>query len=173
MQGNASLQTQPQETEPYKQAAFDEFVTYCALGGLVVEEDVDGNPKPNRLPLYKFCERVGIDQATTWRWKRAPGFAEKVRERREEIVPLARESMAWNQLFLLGMQTQDKRAAVDALKTYLGHFSNLRLPTVKQEVKVEHTLADVFTNADKIIEGEVVNGPAGSIQGSPTPTDIS
>lgn len=162
MQENAQVGKSPIPVKPYQAAAFDEFLTYCALGGLIVTDD----GKIEKMPLYQFCERVDVDQATTWRWKHMPDFAMKVRARRDEVVPLARESMAFNQLFILGMQTQDKRAAVDALKTYLGHFSSLRLPVAKQELEVGEGLASLlqqgrarFTkDADEIPEGAVIDG---------------
>ncbi len=75
-------------------------------------------------------------------------------------MPLARESMWFNQLHLLGMQTQDKRAAVDALKVLTGHFSDLRLPTVKQEIEIKDNASDLLKAAreEGIVEGEVVDG---------------
>lgn len=171
MPDNAQIAPSAAPVEPYQAYAFDQFLTYSALGGLIVDDDGDGdgNPKLRKMPIYEFCKRVGVDQKTTWRWKHSEGFAMKVRARRDEIVPLARETMAFNQLFLLGMQMQDKRAAVDALKTYLGHFSNLRLPTVKQEVEVGEGLANLlqmgrakFTkDVDTIQEGTIVEGAKG------------
>lgn len=172
MSENAQIAKTAASVEPYQRYAFDQFLTYCALGGLIIDDEQDD--KLRKMPIYEFCQRVGVDQKTTWRWKHSEGFAQEVRERRDEIVPLARETMAFNQLFMLGMQTQDKRAAVDALKTYLGHFSDLRLPTVKQEVKVEGNFLDMMTAATRegVIEGEIVNehdaqpqtDTAGSIQ---------
>jgi hypothetical protein len=155
MQGNAISTTEQTEAKQYKLAAFDAYLTFCALGGLITDDD----GHITQLKLADFCSQVGVNEATTWRWKKEPGFAMKVRARRDEIIPLARETKAFNQLYLLGMQMQDKRAAVDALKTYLGHHSNLRLPTVKQEVKIEGNFLDMMTAATQegIIEGEIVD----------------
>ena len=111
------------------------------------------------MPIYEFCQMHNVDQSTTWRWKHMPDFALKVRERRIEIMPLARESMWFNQLHLLGMQTQDKRAAVDALKTLTGHFSDLQTPTQRQQIELKNNVGDLLKAAttDGIIEGEVVD----------------
>lgn len=140
---------------------------------------------PKTLRLGEFCDLVGIDEKTTWRWKtQIPDFAMRVRQRREEIVPLARETAAWNRLYLIGTTSlpstfkeivnqktgavkrvpvgalhEDQRAAVDALKTYLGHFSRLQLPAQRQEVKVEVNSWTALMEAKRnVIEGEVVNG---------------
>lgn len=136
-------------------SGYEQFVTYCALGGLIA----DDNGKLNKMTQDQFCQAFGVNPATCWRWKKEPNFAMKVRTRREEVVPLARESIAFNQLFMLGMQTQDKRAAVDALKTYLGHFNNLQLPVQRQDIKVQGGLMEVLqaAEADGIIEGEIVD----------------
>lgn len=156
MPGNTQISHTPIPVEPYQKYAFDQFLNFCALGGLISDDD----GKMRKMPIYEFCQLVGVDQSTTWRWKHMPDFAARVRERREEIMPLMRESMWFNQLHLLGMQTQDKRAAVDALKTLTGHFSELRLPTVKQEVKVEvNTWTGLLESKRNLIEGEVVNEP--------------
>lgn len=162
MSGNVQIEKGRTDTEPYKQATFDAFVTYSALGGLIVGED----GKMIEMPVYKFCQQYGVDVRTTQRWKKTEGFAMKVRQRRAEVVPLARETKAFNQLFLLGMQLQDKRAAVDALKTYLGHFSQLQLPVQRQDIKIQGGLMEVLAAAehDGIIEGETIE---------PTDTDTA
>jgi len=153
MQPNATTEKSTSGINPYKTSAFDQFLTFSALGGLIIDDD----GKLNEMKLQQFCELVGIERTMTWRWKSQPGFAEKVRARRAEIVPLARETKAFNQLFLLGMQSQDKRAAVDALKTYLGHFSQLQLPVQRQDIKIQGGLMEVLeaAEADGIIEGEI------------------
>lgn len=138
--------------------AYDQFLTYSALGGLIS----DDSGRMRRMPIYEFCQYATIDQKTTWTWKHAPGFAEKVRTRRIEVMPLARESMWFNQLHLLGMQLQDKRAAVDALKTLTGHFSDLQLPVQRQDVKVQGGIADLLNVArerrlQETQEGDVID----------------
>lgn len=125
--------------DPYKTEQFDAYVSYLALGGMTTTDD----GQVRKIPLEQFAAAYGVSRTTLWTWKNhTPNMAELIRQRREEVVPLARESAGWNQLFLLGMQTQDKRAAVDALKTYLGHFSGLRLPS--QEVK--HEVGEGFSD---------------------------
>jgi len=155
MPGNAQLHKQVTEINVRHIRAYDEFLTYSALGGLIIDADTE---KIRKMPIYEFCKRVGVDQSTTYRWKHAPGFGMKVRERRNEIMPLARESMVFNQLFILSMQTQDKRAAVDAIKTWLGHFSELQLPVQRQDVEIHGSAEELLKAArdDGILEGEVI-----------------
>lgn len=171
----------PTSITPYKDRAFDLYLTYCALGGMMVTDQ--GGIKA--MSLGEFCQQAGIDEKTTWRWKnRIPDFAMQVRQRRAEVVPLARETAAFNRLFLIGMTSlptgfkevvnqktgavrriptgalhDDQRAAVDALKTYTGHFSDLHTPTQRQEVKVEGSFLDMMTAAaqEGVIEGEIVD----------------
>lgn len=136
------------------------------------------------MTLAEFCERVGIDMKTTWRWRnQIPDLATRIRERREEIVPLARETAAWNRLFLIGMTSlptrekevtnpktgkttilrygnkhDDQRAAVDALKTYVEQYGGRNGPMQRHEVKVEGNFLDMMAAAakDGVIEGQVV-----------------
>lgn len=187
MQDNATqtnIPAAPQGVTPYKTGAFEEYVTFCALGGVLVDEV----GKPESMTLYQFCQRVGVDRATTWRWKKnTPNFGELVRKRRDEIFPWARETALWNRLYLIatssmptrvtpvvnpktgrtyivrsGALHDDQRAAVDAAKLLLGNSGDLKLPTQRQEVDIKHSVSDLLRAAreDGIIEGEVVNGGA-------------
>lgn len=179
--------------EPYKQAAFDAYLTFCALGGMMVSDtgEISG------MTLDQFCEANGVNRTTCWRWKKETvGLADMIRKRRDELVPLARETAALNRLYLIGNTSlptgfkevktvkrlkdgtviettrqipvgqlhEDQRAAVDALKTYLGHHSKLRLPTQPIEHEVGDALVDALSIArnrqealkSSAIEGEVV-----------------
>lgn len=169
-QPNATLENSPTPIQPYKDVAFEAYVSWKALGGLVIDEEYEehddkGNPfmvtnKVRQMSLAEFCETFNVDRATTWRWKtNTPNLGELIRERREQMMPTARETAAWNQMFLLGMQTQDKRAAVEALKTFLGHFSGLKVPKQQAEVSASQDLMELFNQArkNKVIEGEVVD----------------
>lgn len=180
MPDNSRTVDEPTTVAPYKKRAFDLYLTFCALGGMIVSDT--GGIEP--LTKRDFCSRIGIDEKTTWNWKKnTPDFAMRVRARRDEIVPLARETAAFNRLFLLGMSSlptsrdesgrpkgqlhNDQRAAVDALKTYTGHYSNLQLPVQRAEVKVQGGLMDVLQAAERdgIIEGELV-GPTDTNTGT-------
>lgn len=63
------------------------------------------------------------------------------------------------------MQSQDKRAAVEALKTFLGHFGNLQTPVQREVHEVGEGFADLIqATRDKpapkkeaAIEGEIVD----------------
>jgi hypothetical protein len=150
------------EVKPYKTGAFDAYVTFCALAGMMVDDT--GNLSYMSVP--DFCERYRVNRHTLYRWKNnTPNFAMQVRLRRDEVFPLARESAAFNRLFLIGMTSlgrnslhNDQRAAVDALKTALGHGGNLQMPVQRQDIKIQGGLMEVLeaAAADGILEGEVV-----------------
>lgn len=162
MQPTATTDLAAPGWQPRREDAFDRYLTYCAIGGLTVSDE--GNI--TTMTLEQFCAETGIDRATTWRWKKnIKNFAQMVRSRRDEIVPLARETAALNRLFVIGMSSigpsalhHDQRAAGDALKTYLGHHSRLRLPTQPHEIEAGRTLMDLVNTArnKNVIEGEVV-----------------
>lgn len=158
-QRNSTVDKTQNAVEPYKFGEFDAYISYLALGGLITSEE-DGTI--HRMTLTRFCEIYHVDRKTTLNWrKNTPDLWDQVRKRREEIMPAARESAWFNQLHLLGMQSQDKRAAVDALKVLTGHFSGLRLPA--QDVKHEagdSWAALISEHEDKhanVIEGEVTD----------------
>lgn len=157
--------------QPYKTEAFEAYITYRALGGLTVTDD----GIVEKMTIGEFQAAFGVDRKTIYRWKMGvPDLGEKIRARRLEIVPVARETAAWNQMYLLGMQTQDKRAAVDALKTYLGHFSEMQLPVQRQDIKVKGSLAELMSSAEKeIIEGELVNEPIRQPEALPDPAGLA
>lgn len=165
MQPSATSESKQTGVEPRKNDAFEAYITFCALGGLTVTDD----GTVTKMTLEEFLVSYGVHRTTVWRWKKnTPDLAEKIRTRRLEIVPIARETAAWNQLFLLGMQNKDKRAAVDALKAYLGHFSDMQLPVQRQDIKVKGSLAELMSSAEKeFIEGEIVDGPPRSQEAIP------
>jgi hypothetical protein len=140
---NNTLENKPKEVKPYKLGVFDAWITFKALGGMIT----DDNGKVTMMTQDQFCEAYEVAKSTTNLWRKGtPNLGQLIRERREEIVPLGRETAAWNQLYLLGMQTQDKRAAVDALKTYLGHYSELRLPTQAVKHEVGQSITDLISS---------------------------
>ena len=115
-----------------------------------------------KMKLSEFCEKFNVSKMTIVRWrKNTPDLAQRIEARRNEITPMARVTALYNQMFLLAMQSQDKRAAVDAGKTLLGHFGNLQLPVQREEVKHSGGWVDVLLQAkrDNVIEGEVINEP--------------
>lgn len=136
MQPNASITSTATSVQPYRHGTFEEYVTYCALGGLITSDD----GVLSKMTLSQFCQQFGINRKTAYRWRQqTPDFGERVRRRREEIFPLARESACWNQLYLIGVTSLgenghgDHKAAVQALKLMLGHFGGLRLASAKQQ----------------------------------------
>jgi hypothetical protein len=153
MQPNATILDTPTPVQPYKNVAFDEYLSFCALGGLLTTDD----GKLSKMTLSDFCARVGIDRATAYRWKHnTSNFSDKVRQRRDEIFPFARETACWNRLYLIGLQSGDLKAAVQALTLLLGHFSGLMLPSQPERASSYNptNLAEMFAEADKIMNAE-------------------
>lgn len=163
MARNATEEKPETGVKPYKEVTFEDYITWRALGGLLIDESDPYTPNKVRImSLDEFCTTFDVSRQTIWRWKnQTPDLAARIEKRRAEIMPLARVGAAWNQLFLNGMQTKDRRAAVDALKTFLGHFGNLQLPTQRTEVDAGQNLLDLVNAARKknIIEGEPVDRP--------------
>lgn len=148
---NASSEEISTTVNPYKVGAFEEYISYCAIGGLITSDD----GRVSKMTITEFCAQFGVDRKTTWRWKQMPGFGQRVRERREELFPMARETACWNQLYLITLQSKDLRAAVQAATILLGHFSNLQLPNRRQEQQATGTsLAEILSRADKIMAME-------------------
>jgi len=125
MQQNASSNINDTPVNAYKFGAFDQYVSFCALGGLITSDD----GKISSMTTLQFCQQFNVDRKTTYRWRQTTGFAERVRVRREEIFPLARETACWNRLYLIGNQSNDLKAGVQALALLLGHFSGLMAPS--------------------------------------------
>lgn len=148
--------------KPRKDVAFDRYIEWRALGGMIIDEEDVNSPNHVRVMTFaQFCETFNVNRKTIWHWKKnVPDLEQKIEQRMNEIVPLARRQAVWNANFILAIQTQDKRAAVEAQKIFLGHFGNLKIPTQRQEIEHKFNAADLLVAAktDGIIEGEVVHG---------------
>lgn len=146
------------EVEPYKAGQLDAYVTYCALGGLITEDD----GAVSRMSIDEFCQHYGVTRMTLNRWKKQiPDWPLRVAARRDEIMPLARVTAVWNSVYSLARQTKDRRAAVNAAKLFLGH-NGLQLPVQRQDIKVQGGLMEILEAAERdgIIEGEVIEPKA-------------
>lgn len=155
----------PTEQDPAvnirKTGVFDAYVTFCALGGMMVSDTGD----VSFMSQEEFCRQYDVDRHTLNRWKRdTPNFVDLQRQRRDDIVPVARESAALNRLFVIGMssigekrQHNDQRAAVDALKIYAGHHSKLRLPAQSVEHEAGKSFIELVNQVRhrQVTEGEV------------------
>lgn len=141
--------------EPYKTGVFDAYLSFCALGGIITEDD----GSVHKMSLGEFCLTYDVTRMTLNRWKKqTPNWAELVERRRNEIMPLARVTAVWNSVYVLARQTQDKRAAVEAAKLFLGH-NGLTLPIQRQDVQMHGDFLDMMAAAAKegIIDGEIVH----------------
>ena len=132
----------------------DEYISFCAVGGVLTSDD----GKITTVTQRDLATRWGVHPNTLTNWKKSiPNFAERVRQRRRELFSAGRETAAWNRLYVIGM-TGTGAPAVTALTTILGHFGGLEKPVQRADVKVQGSLAELLSNAQKIVEGEVVDG---------------
>jgi hypothetical protein len=159
-----NVETEKTQTvlKPYKQNTFEHYIEWRALGGMVIDEEDPNTPNKVRIMTFQqFCHEFDVSAETIRRWKRdIPDLEQKIEQRMNEIVPLARRQAVWNANFVMALQTQDKRAAVEAQKLFLGHFGNLKIPTQRQEIEHKFNAADLLVAAktDGVIDGEVVHG---------------
>ena len=134
----------------------EQYISYVAMGGVITSDD----GLVTTMSQTKFADSIGVHRNTLLNWKRSiPNFGLRVREKREQLFSISRETAAWNRLYIIGM-TGTGQPAVDALKTLLGHFGELKLPVQRQDVKIQNSLAEMLSNAQKVIEGEVVQTDA-------------
>lgn len=173
---NVTEEKTPTVVKPYREITFEDWITFLALGGLMISEE---DQTIYKMTLSQFCEKFNISKMTISRWrKQTPDLATRIEARRNEIAPMARVTAVYNQLFLSAMQSKDMRAAVDAQKTFLGHFGNLQLPVQRQDIKIQGGLAEVLIAAERegILEGELVEpstidtDPSGQTPGALPPT---
>ena len=136
---------------PYRNGAFEDYVSFCAIGGLITSDE----GRLSTMTTSQFCQQWGVDRKTTYRWRQTPGFADRVRARRDEIFPLARETACWNRLYLIGLQSKDLKAAVQALTLLLGHFGGLLLPARRNDATSSsqgNSLAELLMKARAEVE---------------------
>lgn len=149
----------------------DKWISYCAIGGIVTEtgfenvfNDRAGREVPEiitKISVTEFAQKLGVDRATLYKWKNnIPDFGMKVRQRREEIFPVARETALFNQAYLIAM-TGRGQAAASMITMLLGHGAKLQLPKQRTELEAGQNLMELMNIARKkqIIEGETVERP--------------
>lgn len=153
---NETLEKSQTAIKPYKTVVFDHWLTWKACGGLIVDEE---DNRIYKMTLNDFCQHFGIAKSTANAWRNnTPNLSQLIEKRRDEIAPMAKVGIVFNQMFLTAMQSKDLRAAVDAQKTYLGHFGNLRLPVQREEIKHEGlSWAELANQKRQVIEAEVIN----------------
>lgn len=167
MQPNATDTNLQTAIKPHKQGAFEQYITWRALGGIIIDEENEESPNHADMMNFKeFCSTFKVNRSTVYRWKiNTPDLAQRIEARRLEVIPLSRVTAVWNANFLTAIQTKDRRAAVEAQKVFLGHFGNLQLPAQREVHEIGEGFADLIQAArnrieptpKEPIEGEVVN----------------
>jgi hypothetical protein len=123
-------------TEYGLSVAQDQWISYCAVGGLITDE----TGTMRKMKLDEFCTTFKTPERTLYSWKQTiPDFAMKVRERRVKLFPSSRETNLWNRAYLIAMTTTGPQA-IEAIKLLAGQFAGWQPPSQK----VEHELGSSF-----------------------------
>lgn len=121
-----------------------EYISYVAVSGLIIHED--GSFK--KMTVEEFASKVGVSRVTLHNWSRSiPDFAQKVEQRRAELMPVNRVSAIWKGLTLKAMSGN-----VEAAKIVLGQYANWQPPAQKHEVQVSTGLADLVAQKKLAME---------------------
>lgn len=149
------------ETEKMLKLQQEQWISFCALGGLItLESDNKWSTQDiHQMTVTEFSETIGVARRTLYNWKKQiPNFGEKVRERRNEVFSLSRESVLFNRAYMIAMTSNDHKAAGEMIKMLLGHGANLELPAQRHEIEAGQNLMDLVNIARKknIIEGETI-----------------
>jgi putative insertion element HTH domain-containing protein len=152
-----------------KQLQLEAWIDFCAIGGLITNDapefEYDSRAGKDllknfsRMSVQQFAQQIGVPRRTLYSWKKiVPDFAMKVRKRREELWPVARETAIFNRLYLIGMSGSGQ-PSVTALTVLASHFSKLRLATQPHEVEAGENLTQLLLMArkKKIVEGEIAD----------------
>lgn len=128
----------------------EEWVSYCAVGGLITTED----GAIRKMSISDFAIQLGVDRKTLTNWKTSiPNFWERVDARRRELFSRSRIAVVWNGLFLRAAKGDAEQA-----KIILSHYADWQPPSQKHEVQIGG-LIDLARLAEQenVIEGETVD----------------
>lgn len=137
----------------------EEYIAFCAVGGLITEEG--GELKP--MKVIDFAQLLGVERTALYRWQKSiPDFWDKVHARRKELGGQARIMKVYNGLYLKAAAGDARAAAI----WLANHDENFRMPAQKVEHEVGGGLADLMNqvrerqrqNAPKQVESEVIDG---------------
>jgi len=143
--------------------AQQEYISYVAVSGLIIHED--GTFK--KMTVEEFASKVGVSRVTLHNWSRSiPDFAQKVEQRRAELMPINRVSAIWKGLTLKAMSGN-----VEAAKIVLGQYANWQPPAQKHEVELTTGLADLVAKKKLLMEREKNAIDATPIDNPATPSN--
>jgi len=155
------METLPKLTKPARTTsvaitpAQDSYISYVAVGGLIIHEDGSFT----KMSVDEFASKVGFSRQQLNNWtKIIPDFAQKVERRRAELMPVNRVSAIWKGLTLKAMSGN-----VEAAKIVLGQYANWQPPAQKHEIEVTTGLADLVAKKKLEMERKVIDAaPADS-----------
>lgn len=136
------VETVPQETEDVLQLRQQQWVDFCAIGGMLTDDDGEITP----TSISKFALMIGVERKTLYNWKKSiPNFNERVKQRRLELGSGTRLAKVYNGLYLKASSGNP-----EAAKLYLQIFDGWKPP--KQEMEIEHNLGLADLVAKKKLE---------------------
>lgn len=115
------------EFSPYKDYAFDQFLSYSAMKGLAINEN-------GSLEIWTdtmFATHYQVDRKTLWNWRQKPGFAQQVHARHTKIMKSDFVLLAWRGLAMRAAKGDKGQAEM-----ILTHFGDYTPPAQKHEVKL-------------------------------------
>jgi hypothetical protein len=133
----------------------DDYVAYCAVGGILPQEDGFGK----KMTLEEYAAKLQVDRTTLWRWRTTiPDFWDRVSKKRADISGKARLTAVWN-----GVAMKAATGNAECAKLFLANFDpNFRMPMEKIQHEVGNSWAALLEshlkpNQNITIEAEIVN----------------
>jgi hypothetical protein len=113
----------------------DEYIAYCAVGGIMPKEDGFGT----KMSIEEFARRLDINPSTLWRWRSTiPDFWDKVNKKRTELSGKSRLTAVWN-----GIAMKAAAGNAECAKLYLKNFDPNYIDPMQ---KVQHEMGDSFAD---------------------------
>lgn len=137
-----------------KDLRHDLYVDYCAIGGLITNDD--GSFR--KMTGDELALELGVNRTTLWRWQDIiPNFQERVKARRIELSKRSRASKVYNGLYLRAAQ-----GYAAEVRLWAEIFDGYQ-PAPQ---RLQHSLGDGFADVMKVaqarreaIEGKVIDEP--------------
>jgi hypothetical protein len=133
--------------EQIKHWRWQQYIFYCAAGGMRVTEDGDFEPQT----VTQFAAEVGVHRVTVYDWpKIIPNFEAHVNRARGMLYSTRRVDQVLKALYL-----QAIAGNVTAIDMYLRNFyKDYKVPSFKGELEAGSNLASLMMSAKRRKHGE-------------------